>query len=382
MTAHRAGLGSRATKLAGALALIVAVGARDAGAAPGVDLPPIRHVFVIVLENKSYAATFAPDTPAPYLAKTLAGQGAVLEAYYAIGHESLPNYIAMISGQPPNEDTQEDCPVFSEFVASKPGLDSMGRAVGRGCVYPTYVQTLPDQLERAHLTWRGYMEDMGQDPTRERTVCGHSEVGSTETLVLATPKDQYAAKHNPFVYFHGIIDRPARCDGHVVRLERLAEDLASPATTPNFAFITPNLCNDGHDAPCVNGEPGGLVSADRFLRTWVPSIVESRAFRQDGLLVITFDEADGETAEDAVACCGEVGMPGARGLPGQFGPGGGRVGAVLLSPFITGGTVSARPYNHYSLLRTLEDMFRVPPLALAAGGQVESFGADVFRKPR
>lgn len=139
----------------------------------------------------------------------------------------------------------------------------------------------------------------------------------------ATAKDQYADKHNPFVYFHSIIDDPFYCGRHIVNLDRLVNDLQDARTTPNFAFITPNLCHDGHDAPCKNGEPGGLLSADAFLRVWVPRILAAPAFRQDGLLVITFDEGTG-----AQACCNEQGLPGGP-APGQFGPGGGRIGAVL-----------------------------------------------------
>jgi len=364
--------------LTGLLALIGMLVPVCSWSAPRVGTHGIRHVFVIVLENKSYADTFKADTPAPFLAKTLTGQGALLADYYAIGHNSLGNYIAMISGQPPNEDTQEDCPVFNEFVSIEEGLDSLGRAVGRGCVYPAYVKTLGDQLQRVHLTWRGYMEDMGDDPARERAACAHSAIGSPETLLEATVRDQYAVKHNPFVYFHSIIDDQASCDGHVVALRKLPDDLKSTTTTPNFAFITPNLCNDGHDSPCVDGQRGGFSSADSFLQTWVPLILKSPAFREDGLLVVTFDEAEGDSAEDSLACCGEVGMPGAKLPPGMNGPGGGRVGAVLLSPFIKPGTVSSRPYNHYSLLRTVEDVFHLPHLALATGMEVRSFGKDVF----
>ena len=81
--------------------------------------------------------------------------------------------------------------------------------------------TLPDQLEAAGFTWKGYMEDMGNDPARESASCGHVPVGTTETTNGASPRDQYAAKHNPFVYFHSIIDDRARCDAHVVNLVHL-----------------------------------------------------------------------------------------------------------------------------------------------------------------
>ncbi|HVP34416.1 MAG TPA: alkaline phosphatase family protein, partial [Steroidobacteraceae bacterium] len=150
------------------------------------------------------------------------------------------------------------------------------------------------------------------------------------------------------------------------------------ATTPNFVFITPNLCNDGHDEPCVDGRPGGLRSIDAFLKAWVPILLAAPAFRADGLLVITFDESDGEGPDGSSACCGEQRLPGARYRPGINGPGGGRIGAVVLSPFVRPGTVSDVPYNHYALLRTIEALFGLPPLGHAGGEGVHVFGPDVF----
>ena len=139
----------------------------------------------------------------------------------------------------------------------------------------------------------------------------------------------------------------------------------------------PDLCNDGHDAPCVTGTPGGLVQADAFLARWVPKIMAAPAYRDGGLIVITFDEGS-----DAAARCGETAGFSADHpnvpLPGRTGPGGGRIGAVLLSPPIKPGTVSTVPYSHYSLLRTIEDIFGLPHLGNAAMPQVRSFGPDVF----
>lgn len=344
--------------------------ARSAQAAPA--LSRLRHVFVIVMENEPYEVSFGAHSIAPYLAHELPQRGALLPNYYGIGHYSLDNYLGMISGQAPNPTTQADCKVFSEFVRAKPGLDQNGQALGEGCVYPADVKTLADQLESAGFTWKGYMEDMGADPARESSTCGHVPVGARDHTNKATRQDQYANKHDPFVYFHSIIDDPARCAAHVVNLDALSHDLRDVATTPNFAFITPSLCHDGHDAPCVNGEPGGLISADKFLRTWVPRILASPAFKRDGLLIVTFDEGT-----DGAACCGEVGLPGGP-APGQWGPGGGRIGAVLLSPFIAQGTVSSTAYNHYSLLRSVEDIFGLPHLGYAAAPQLRSFGSDVF----
>ncbi len=344
--------------------------------ASGADSPPIRHVFVLVLENQSYEYTFGPRSQAPYLARELPARGVLLRQYHGIGHYSLDNYVALISGQAPNDETQMDCQVFGEFRTAAAGLDAHGQLHGAGCVYPPLVKTLPDQLEAAGLTWRAYLEDMGRNPARERASCAHVAVGARENTDGAQIGDQYANKHNPFVYFHSIIDDQARCDRHVVNLELLPADLKDPARTPNFVFITPNLCHDGHDDPCVDGQRGGLHAVDRFLREWVPRILESPAFSESGMLIITFDESGSISASGATACCGERGLPGAKYPPGLSGPGGGRIGAVVLSPFVRGGTVSDTPYNHYALLRTVEEIFGLPPLGYAA--DVTGFGADVL----
>lgn len=358
------------------LARSAAGGSAQPGAVPA--LPPIRHVFVLLLENQSDTIAFGKDSPAPYLARTLPAMGARLAQYYGIGHASLDNYVALLSGQGPNHETQLDCAIFSDFRASAAALDANGQLPGAGCVYPRLVRTLPDQLESAGLTWRAYMEDMGNNPAREPATCAHVPIGTPEITQEAQVGDQYATRHNPFVYFHSIIDDQRRCDAHVVNLRLLTQDLKSAATTANYVFITPNLCNDGHDARCVDGRRGGLAAIDAFLRQWVPLITKSPAFRDDGLLVITFDESDNSGAEGSAACCGERPLPGAKYPPGISGPGGGRIGAVLLSPFVRPGTVSREQYNHYSLLRTIETLFALPPLGYAADPNLRIFGADVF----
>ena len=229
-------------------------------------------------------------------------------------------------------------------------------------MYPSSVQTLAGQLQAKGLGWKGYMQDMGNDPTREAATCGHPAVGSADGTQKATAKDNYAARHDPFVYFHSIIDSPA-CNQRVVPLTALPHDLASEADTPAFSFITPSLCEDGHDTPCADGRPRGLVSADAFLRAWLPRITSSPAFNDGGLVIVTFDEAE---TSDAGACCGEG--PGLSSpLPGIFGVGGGRIGAVMLSPYIRPGTTSTLPYSHYSLLRSVEDMFGLGHLGMAGG---------------
>jgi len=343
--------------------------------------PPIKHVFVIVLENEGFDTTFGPQSKAPYLSKTLTRSGVLLNQYYGTGHASLDNYISMISGQAATPETRNDCQTFQDFVAT--GMTPDGQVIGHGCVYPDSVKTLADQLNVVGATWRAYMGDMGNDPARESAACGHPALNAVDhTQGAEAPSasvplgDQYASRHNPFVYFHSIIDSP-QCDTNVVNLNALASDLKSERTTPNLTFVTPNLCDDGHDGPCVNGQPGGLVSADAFLQKWIPQIMASKAYQEDGLIVITFDEGglsiernpNGGFVIDApgLFCCNEQPGPNLAPFPqsATIGPftltfesyGGDRTGAVLLSPFLEPGTVSLTPFNHYSLLKTLEDLF-------------------------
>jgi hypothetical protein len=347
-----------------------------------------------VLENQGFSSTFGNPSADPYLAQTLPSQGALLTHYYGTGHESNDNYIAMVSGQGPNPQNQADCQVYDDFAGTGPTAAD-GQAVGSGCVYPESVQTIGNQLTENGLNWKGYLEDMGNVPTRESAVCGHPALGSQDQTQSAVAGDGYVTRHDPFVYFHSIIDNGGYCDAHVVPLGTqtgamptgtptgttgLATDLAKVATTPQLSFIVPNVCDDGHDAPpCINqpSGPSALADIDTFLSKWVPLITTSPAFKKDGLLVITFDESNGPQS-DSSACCNEGPGPNTP-LPGITGLGGGRVGAVLLSPFIRPGTVSSTPYNHYSLLASVEASFGLPRLGYAATTSA-TFGSDIFNR--
>jgi hypothetical protein len=372
-----------------ASALSACAGAATVPTGAAATVPKIRHVWVIVLENEGYASTFGEPAADPYLASTLPAQGALLENYFATGHESNDNYISMISGQPANAQNQADCPLFDDFTGGATLPD--GVEAGTGCVYPAEVPTIGNQLTAKKLSWKAYMEDMGNDPNREAAACGHPALNGSDGTQKAESGDGYATRHDPFVYFHSVIDGASYCDKHVVALGSptgqmpaaalrgetgLATDLGTLAKTPRFSFITPNLCNDGHDAPPCTNEPGGasaLADIDTFLETWVPKITASRAYRENGLLEILFDEA---ASSDATSCCEEQPGPGSP-MPGVTGPGGGRVGAVLLSPFIKGRTVSTVSYNHFSSLASWESIFALPRLADAATVPT-TFGADVF----
>ena len=331
-------------------------------------IPPVGHVFVINIENKGYVRTWGADSRAPYLATTLRSKGVLLTNYYATAHNSQGNYIAQISGQGVNADMQRDCHTFANFLRT--GTQSPGQAVGnRGCVFPKGVRTIAGQLSAKGLSWKGYMEGMS-------TPCQHPRVGATDPWQKATASRAYATKHNPFVYFHDVIDRPTYCRNHVRPLTDLVNDLKTASRTPNLSYITPDLCHDGHDSPCANGQPGGLVSVNRWMRTWVPRILASPAFKQNGLLLITADESDGAKS-DARACCGDAGTANSA-QPGITGPGGGRIGLLAISRWTRPGSTSTVGYNHYALLGSMEEIFGLGKIGYAATPGRRTFGLDVY----
>ncbi len=434
-----------ATATFGQLSSVTNAGAQGpvvrAALAPG----SINNVLVIELENEDASTTFGPGSPATYLNNTLVPEGELLDNYYAIGHVSLDNYIAEISGQAPTPLTDSDCDL-GEYVNVSPGTNDPnateypGQVDGNGCIFPSQVQTIANQLDAAYpanpttnvASWREYAEDMGNDPSRDGgtadplggTDCAHPTVGGTDQTVTAEAGDQYTNRHNPFVYFHSIIDNTAECDANVVPLGtvkvgqsstfngtqlpdtftgHLANDLASEATTPKFSFITPNLCDDGHDATCAGtniegGKTGGLTAADLWLKHYMPLITASPSYQSGQMLVdITFDEGD---IADTTACCGEQPGPNwaypgfspllgtAPTTPGAD-PGGGKIGALLLnSKYIQPGTVDTTGYyNHYSALRSFEDLLGLTTggtdgdghLGFAAAPGLTPFGQDIFQ---
>ena len=230
------------------------------------------HVFVIVMENRGFSEAIGQ----PYTAQ-LAAQYAVASNYHAVAHPSLPNYLALTSG-------------------STWGIKDDG-------YHPLPPGGLGAQLTQAGASWRAYMEGLGSD-------CLASD-------------SRYAVKHNPFAYYGG------GCPSNVVPLTELQGDLARGA--PRLAWITPDLCHDGHDC--------SSAAADDFLRSLVPGILASTAWQQGGLLLITWDEDDGST--------------------------GNRVLTLVIAPQLAAHS-SDRPHDHYSLLATVEDAVGVSRLGQAA----------------
>jgi hypothetical protein len=331
-------------------------------------VPKIKHVFVINIENKGYDQTWGPKSQAPYLANRLRAKGVLLNKYYGTAHNSQGNYIAQVSGQGPNQQMQADCQNFSNFQQT--GSAAPQQALGTGCVFPKSVRTLPRQMSAHGLSWKGYMEDLPRP-------CYHPKVDSQDPTQKATAKSQYATRHNPFVYFHSIINRTKYCKRHVVGLGQLKQDLGTARHTPALAYITPDLCSDGHDTGCADGRPGGLKSVNAFMKIWAPRILQAPAFKKHGLLIITADESDSPQS-DSTACCDEKAAntqpPNNAGI---VGPGGGLIGALLISPYITPGTWSTTPYNHYSLLGSLAEIYGLKKIGYARTVP-DVFGLDVY----
>ncbi len=306
----------------------------------GIPSKKIKHVWLIILENKSYDATFTGLNKNTYLWQTLPSQGVLLKNYFGTGHFSLDNYVSMVSGQATQPDTQADCPYYDKFsgtvdtsgkLTTNPNYGQAASAAGpnaaagsNGCVYPASVPTLFNQLDAAGVSWKGYSQDLGNSDTSGPAhdagteYCGapYATPGATGTTTQPNPgsanaSDQYVPKHFPFPWFESILDSGDCNSQHIANLfsteSGLYHDLQSASTTPAFSWISPNNCSDAHDAVChgnnlsggwanptTPNEPvnytGGLYASDLFLEHVIPEIEESPAFKEGGLIDVTFDE--------------------------------------------------------------------------------------------
>lgn len=270
---------------------------------PPAGLPRFSHVFVVYFENHEYSQVIGNSSLPNF--NHYAQQYANLTQFYAETHPSLPNYLAVIGGD--TFGITSDCTTCWINAPS-----------------------LPDQLEAAHLTWKAYEENLPSP----------GYVGSSGL---------YVQKHDPFIYFDPIRLNTTRLDQHVVPLTQLWTDAAN-GNLPNFAFITPNVCDDAHSC--------SLSVADSWLPGTIGKLISSPAFDANSVVVLVFDE--GTTS----ATCCQLGSSG-----------GGHIPAIVISPLVKSGYQDNTPYTHYSLLKTIESAWGLPLLKHAGDAKTNLISA-------
>jgi hypothetical protein len=354
----------------------------------------VKHVFVIALSTTSYQATWGHGSVATYLNAKLRPKGTLLSGYRTLGTAELADYLAMISGQAPNPDSGANCPNYAEFGSTaKP--NRFGQVSGRGCIYPSTVLTIGDQVTATGKTWKAYMDGMGS------ATCVHPNSNVADNTQLTGAGTQYATRHNPFIYFHSLLDL-GDCSNDDVSLDRLPAALRAVSGAPTYSFIAPGLCADASQLTCPDGQRGGLAAEDAFLELWVPRILSSPAYKQDGALIIVFAATPppapaatststststtttsatstttgttttaASTTTSASTTSTTTPSPSATPSPSITPPssastGPVRTGALIVSRYTKrGGSVPAT-YDPYSVLRSLEDLFGYTPLVNAS----------------
>jgi hypothetical protein len=332
-------------------------------------------VWVVVLSDEPYATAFGPASPAHYLTGTLEKKGELLVRYYGVAHEGLADGVALLSGQGPTEATAANCPTYTGLSSTGAGSD--GQVLGQGCLYPASTKTLMGQLTAKKLAWKAYVEGLGEAGVG---ACAHPQIGASDPSASAA--SGYETWRNPFVYFQGITESPS-CASHDVGMKALQSDLTGSGSTANFSYIAPGACDDGSPQACSAGKTSGMAGADTFLKKTIPEILASKAYKKDGLLAITIDQAPttGEYA-DSSSCCGQPkfpNLPTPTGAAALAPAGGGQVGMLLLSPFIKkGGGLVQDTYNHFSFLATVEQLFGLPKLGYAGLSEVKPLSPSLF----
>jgi hypothetical protein len=255
--------------------------------------------------------------------------------YETLGSSELPDYLAMVSGQAPNADTEGECTRYAEFPTGT-GPNSKGQVPGSGCVYPNTALTVADQVTAAGKVWRGYIDGLTSQ------TCVHPNSGAVDDAPLLFSGADYDTRHNPFIYFHSLLDLGG-CSENDVALTQLTKDLKTSASTAAYSYMAPGLCEDGSATSCATGSPAGTAGEDAFLHKWVPVIQRSAAYKKDGVIVITFA------------------LSGASASGGGSAP----VGGLVLSRWAKAGQIVSTTYNPYSILRGTEDLLGLSPLVNA-----------------
>ncbi len=282
---------------------------------PRSDVKNYQHVFVIMMENTGYAALVG-NTNAPWINSAIAKYG-VATNYFGVSHPSQPNYIAATSGSTNGVADDNDTTIN--------------------------VPNIVDQLESNGKTWKGYMQSY--------SLC-------TSPLAHACGDQLYERKHNPFISYQDVQSNSARV-AKIVDFSQFATDLANK-TVPDYSWISPDQCNDMHGrstaGDCAFANVAGLIrTGDTFLANTVGAIQASSAWNGNSVIFITWDESD-------FTGSGPFGFSDTRGCC-DANPGGGHVLTIVISHSDHAARTSGVAYNHFSMLRTIEDGWNLGCLA-------------------
>jgi hypothetical protein len=328
----------------------------------------VKRIFVIMLENHSQS-TVIGDVNAPFISGLATTYGEATN-YYGVTHPSQPNYVAAITGQL--------------------DISRMNDNATNTYDWPNLV----DQLEAHGKTWGAYMDTL---PYAGYTGAIYPDA----TALPPSGAALYTNKHDPFVLMDDVLNNPSRL-AKIKPYTDLVSDLNS-SHAPDFVWISPNQCNDMHggvyvavaghpETPCPYGntiddanDAALKAKADAFVEGAVDTIRSSKAWTGNSVIVVLTDEADFSSAAvdtdewlDVSGCCDSPGYGITPGLPDGYilvdngshpwsGPfGGGKVPAIVITRNGPLGIVDATPYNHYSLLRTIEDVWKLGYLGYAA----------------
>lgn len=346
-----------------------------------------EHIFYIEMENHATNQIFGNTADAPYI-NWLASQYAISTDYFGVTHPSLPNYLAAISGD--FQHIWDDCAAGPTVTCAPEEFGpNSGYTNGQELLTPQQIaratntphwfsdRTIVDQLESHGLTWRAYMQSLPH--------VGYTGEYWPYTTVngQTVPIKLYAQKHDPFMYFPGIRNSPARMQ-KIVPFSQFDQNLDS-GNVPNFVWISPDQCHDMHGVATSNAAFLGLPDCafpasgldhsiiklgDNFLRATVSEIMESRAWQEKSAIVIVWDEND---YTSFVGCCHSP-----RGVNGVFLGGSNAPFMVITSKDKEHFVQSTTPYNHYTLLATIEQLWGLGCLERACGFSKSQLMTEFF----
>ena len=304
-------------------------------------IPRYQHIVEIMMENTSYS-TIIGNPLAPNI-NALASKYGLATNYFGVTHPSEPNYVANIGGS--FFGIQDD----NQFYCTPALASSDPNCAGTTVNHTLSAPNLADQLTAADKTWKGYFQTLPPVPSTGVIKTGPNANGPYTFKFPNNTNALYASKHNPFVNFTGTQDALSK----MVPDTQLAKDLAREQL-PNFSYIVPDQCHDMHGTSSCATTNGLISAGDAYVANLVHEIMSSETWR-DGrnAIVITWDEDDfSDSGKPGTGCCGSN-------------VGGGHVATVVITNRTDHPIQDSTPYNHYSLLLSIEAAFRLPCIAHA-----------------